>query len=384
MVLENCSLCNNIFLVKIMSLKFEIEKKVGKSRLGRIITKSGVIETPNFMPVGSKGAVKGITTQLLKEAGAQIILCNTFHLHLRPGEKTIEKLGGLHQFTGWDGPILTDSGGFQAFSLSPLKKITEEGIQFASPIDGQRINLTPENAIKIQEILDVDIAMVLDHLPSGNSSKKEQEIAVERTTRWAERCKNALKKEKIALFGIVQGGIFEDLREISASQLINIGFDGYASGGFCVGEDKESFKRVACYTADLLPQDKPRYLMGIGKPQDLVDGVLWGYDLFDCVLPTRNARNGQLFTSSGKITIKRAEYKEDVSPLDLDCRCYTCQNHSKGYLNHLFRVNDPTYVLLVTIHNITFYLELMKKLRRAIEEGNIENIVKKIKEHYSD
>lgn len=367
-----------------MSLKFEIEKKVGKSRLGKIITNRGVIETPNFMPVGSKGAVKGITVPLLKEAGAQIILCNTFHLHLRPGEKTIEKLGGLHQFTGWNGPILTDSGGFQAFSLSPLKKITEEGIQFASPIDGKRINLTPENAIKIQENLDVDIAMVLDHLPSGKSSKKEQEIAINRTTRWAERCKNAHTKESLSLFGIVQGGIFEDLREISASQLVKIGFDGYAAGGFCVGEDKEGFKRVACFTSNLLPQDKPKYLMGVGKPQDLVDGVLWGYDLFDCVLPTRNARNGQLFTSKGKITIKRAEYKEDISPLDLECSCYTCKNHSRGYLNHLFRVNDPTYVLLATIHNITFYLKLMEKMRKAIKEENIEEFGKKIKEYYSD
>lgn len=367
-----------------MALRFEVEKKFGKSRLGRMITQRGVVETPNFMPVGSKGAVKGISVPLLKEAGAQIILCNTFHLHLRPGEKTIEKLGGLHKFSGWEGPILTDSGGFQAFSLAPLKKITEEGIKFASPIDGQRINLTPEFAIKIQEDLDVDIAMVLDHLPSGQSSKKEMEIAVKRTTRWAERCKNALQKENISLFGIVQGGIFEDLREISAIELKEIGFDGYAAGGFCVGEDKEGFRRVANYTADLLPEEKPRYLMGIGKPQDLVEGVLWGYDLFDCVLPTRNARNGQLFTSKGKITIKRAEFKEDPSPLDSECNCYTCKNLSKGYLNHLFRVNDPTYVLLATIHNITFYLNLMKQLREAIKTETLEEISKKIKENYPE
>ncbi|NMC00716.1 MAG: tRNA guanosine(34) transglycosylase Tgt [Thermoanaerobaculaceae bacterium] len=367
-----------------MALKFEIEKRFEKSRLGKIITSRGVVETPNFMPVGSKGAVKGISVPLLKEAGAQIILCNTFHLYLRPSSKTIEKLGGLHKFSGWDGPILTDSGGFQAFSLAPLKKITEEGIKFSSPTDGQKINLTPELAITIQEELDVDIAMVLDHLPSGKSTKKEQEIAVKRTTRWAERCKKALKNSNISLFGIVQGGIFEDLREISATELREIGFDGYAAGGFCVGEDKEGFKRVAQYTAKLLPEDKPRYLMGIGKPQDLVDGVLWGYDLFDCVLPTRNARNGQLFTSKGKITIKRAEYKEDSSSLDSECKCYTCRNLTKAYLNHLFRVNDPTYVLLATIHNITFYLNLMKQLREAIKSEKLEEICQKIKDFYPD
>lgn len=336
------------------------------------------------MPVGSKGAVKGLSVPLLEEAGAQIILCNTFHLYLRPSSKTIEKLGGIHNFIGWKKPILTDSGGFQAFSLAPLKKITEEGIRFSSPIDGQKINLTPELAIKIQEELGVDIAMVLDHLSSGTSSKKEQEYAVKRTTRWAERCKKAVSKRDIALFGIVQGGIYEDLREISAKELIEIGFDGYAAGGFCVGEDKDSFKRVASFTADLLPGERPRYLMGIGKPQDLVEGVLWGYDLFDCVLPTRNARNGQLFTSKGKITIKQAKFKEDGSSLDSECQCYTCQNLSKGYLNHLFRVNDPTYVLLATIHNITFYLNLMKKLRNAINAGDIEEFYLKIKETYKD
>jgi len=367
-----------------LALSFEILKKLGKSRTGKIVTKRGVIETPNFMPVGSKGAVKGISVPLLEEAGAQIILCNTFHLYLRPSSKTIEKLGGIHKFIGWEKPILTDSGGFQAFSLAPLKKITEEGIKFSSPIDGQKINLTPELAIKIQEELGVDIAMVLDHLSPGNSSKKEQEYAVKRTTRWALRCKKALKNKDISIFGIVQGGVFENLRELSAKELIDIGFDGYAAGGFCVGEEKESFRKTASFTAELLPEDKPKYLMGVGKPLDLVEGVLWGYDLFDCVLPTRNARNGQLFTSKGKITIKRAEFKEDFSSLDDQCNCYTCKNLSKGYLNHLFRVKDPTYIILATIHNITFYLNLMKEIRNAIQNGTLEDIYMKIKENYQE
>jgi queuine tRNA-ribosyltransferase len=367
-----------------LALEFNLFKKAGRGRVGIIKTNRGIVETPNFMPVGSKGAVKGLNVPLLKEANAQIILLNTLHLYLRPSSKRIEKLGGLHKFIGWDGPILTDSGGFQAFSLSPLKKITEDGIKFSSPIDGQKVNLTPELSIEIQEELGVDIAMVLDHLSPGTATEKEQEFAVNQTTKWARRCKNSLKNNKMSLFGIVQGGTFKRLREMSARELIKLDFDGYAAGGFCVGEDKENFKEVASLTANLLPEEKPRYLMGVGKPQDLVDASMWGYDLFDCVLPTRNARNGQLFTSKGKITIKRAEFIEDDSPLDEKCECYTCKNLEKAYLNHLFRINDPTYILLSTIHNITFYLNLMKRIRKAIDSETLDDLSKEIKEVYKD
>ncbi len=367
-----------------MSLRFNVHQRSGKARLGKLELKRGSIDTPNFMPVGSKGAVKGLNTPLLKEAGAQIILANTLHLYLRPGSQRIEKLGGLHKFMGWEGPILTDSGGFQAFSLAPLKKITEEGIKFSSPIDGAKVNLTPELAIQIQEELGVDIAMVLDQLVAGDAPEKDHKHAVERTTRWAERCLNSQKRKGMHEFAIVQGGIFEELRELSASQLKELNFPGYAAGGFCVGENKKAFRKIASYTADLLPEEKPRYLMGVGKPLDLVEAVSWGYDLFDCVLPTRNARNGQLFTSKGKITIKRAEFMEDDSPLDAECPCHTCRSVPKAYLNHLFRVNDPTYVLMATIHNITFYLELMKKLRAAVADGTLEDIYNKMKEYYPD
>lgn len=367
-----------------MSIGFELKKKTPLGRVGLIKSAKGDINTPNFMPVGSKGAVKGLNTPLLRDAQVEIILLNTFHLYLRPTSEIIEKLGGLHKFIGWDGPILTDSGGFQAFSLAPLKKITEEGIKFASPIDGKRINLTPELSIKIQEELGVDIAMVLDHLAPGKATKKEHEIAVKRTTKWAIRCKNALKNNDISLFGIVQGGIYEDLREISAKEIVEIGFDGYAAGGFCVGENKDDFRRVASFTANLLPENKVRYLMGVGKPQDLVEGALWGYDLFDCVLPTRNARNGQLFTSKGKINIKKAQFIEDPSPLDENCNCYVCKNLEKAYLNHLFRINDPTYTLLASIHNITFYISLMKRIREAIINDTLLNLYEEIKSAYGD
>jgi queuine tRNA-ribosyltransferase len=367
-----------------LPLKFSVFQKSGKARLGKIETAHGVIETPNFMPVGSKGAVKGLNTPLLQEAGAQIILLNTLHLYLRPGSERIQKLGGLHKFMGWNGPILTDSGGFQAFSLAPLKKITEEGIKFSSPIDGAKVNLTPELAIQIQEELGVDIAMVLDQLVAGDAPEKDHKNAVERTTRWAERCQKTQKNREMPQFAIVQGGIYEELRELSASQLKDLDFPGYAAGGFCVGENKNAFRRIASFTAGLLPEEKPRYLMGVGKPLDLVEAVSWGYDLFDCVLPTRNARNGQLFTSKGKISIKRAEYMDDDSPLDPECMCHTCQSVPKAYLNHMFRVNDPTYVLMATIHNITFYLHLMKRLRAAIASNSLDDIYSEFREANKD
>ncbi len=364
--------------------EWSIQAEESAARAGEFHTPHGVIETPVFAPVGTQATVKAITPAQLNELGATLILSNTYHLFLRPGDELVAQMGGLHQFMQWHKPMLTDSGGFQAFSLAPLKKITEEGIKFSSPIDGAKVNLTPELAIQIQEELGVDIAMVLDQLVAGDAPEKDHKHAVERTTRWAERCLNSQKRKGMNQFAIVQGGIFEELRALSASQLKALDFPGYAAGGFCVGENKKAFRKIASYTADLLPHEKPRYLMGVGKPLDLVEAVSWGYDLFDCVLPTRNARNGQLFTSKGKITIKRAEFMEDETPLDPECPCHTCRSVPKAYLNHLFRVNDPTYVLMATIHNITFYLDLMKKLRSAVAEGTLEDIYNKMKEFYPD
>lgn len=367
-----------------MSLRFNILKTYGNARVGLIETKSGRVNTPNFMPVGSKGSVKGLTVSHLLEANVEILLCNTFHLFLRPTSKIIEKLGGIHRFMGFYGPILTDSGGYQAFSLSQLKKVTEEGIIFRSPVDGQKVLLTPELSIRTQEELGVDIAMVLDDLSPFMASKKEHELSVQRTARWAKRCKDAKRREEMAIFGIVQGGIYEDLREISAQSLIELDFEGYAAGGFCVGEEKSLFYKIASQCANLLPHNKVRYLMGVGKPNDIIEAVLWGYDLFDCVIPTRNARNGQLFTFKGKINIKKSEFKDDESPIEESCQCYTCKNYMRAYLNHLYRVNDPTYTVLSTIHNINFFMKLMKKIREAILTETILELKKEIEEYYRD
>lgn len=355
-------------------VRFEVVREgPAGGRTGLLHTPHGTVETPAFMPVGTRASVKGLPPFLLEEAGARIVLCNTFHLALRPGSALIREVGGLHRFMGWRGPILTDSGGFQVFSLASLRQVTEEGIAFRSPVDGSPLFLGPERAVAIQEELGVDIAMVLDVLVPGGASWEETEAAVSRTARWAARCREAAAPST-ALFGIVQGGAYRDLRERSARDLRALDFPGYAAGGFSVGEKKEAFREVAAFTAGLLPEDRPRYLMGVGTPLDLVEAVSWGYDLFDCVLPTRNARNGSLFTSRGVVAIKNAEHVRDERPLDPECPCWACRNVSRAYLNHLFRSGDPTGLVLHTLHNVTFYLRLMDRIRKGVETGGLEGL----------
>lgn len=347
-------------------------------RLGELQTPHGRVRTPAFMPVGTRASVKGMPPFLLREAGADIVLCNTFHLALRPGSRLIEELGGIHRFMGWDGPVLTDSGGFQVFSLASLRQVTEEGIAFRSPVDGAEVFLSPERAMAIQEELGVDVAMALDVLVKGTAGEEETEAAVDRTTRWARRCREAQRRSGTALFGIVQGGPYPRLRERSAKELVDLDFPGYAAGGFSVGEKKETFREVAALTAGLLPADRPRYLMGVGTPQDLVEAASWGYDLFDCVLPTRNARNGSLFTSEGTISIKNAAFARSPEPLDPKCSCWGCRTVSRAYLNHLYRANDPTGLVLNTLHNLTYYLGLMARIREAVAEGSLESLLREI------
>ena len=348
-------------------------------RLGEIRTPHGRVRTPAFMPVGTRASVKGMPSFLLREAGADIVLCNTLHLALRPGSRLIEELGGIHRFMGWDGPVLTDSGGFQAFSLASHRQITEEGIAFRSPVDGAEVFLSPERAVALQEELGVDVAMALDVLVKGTAEEDETEAAVDRTTRWARRCRKAQKRPETSLFGIVQGGPYRHLRERSARDLVELDLPGYAAGGFSVGEKKETFRQVAAYTATLLPKDRPRYLMGVGTPLDLVEAISWGYDLFDCVLPTRNARNGSLFTSEGTVSIKNAGFARSPEPLDPKCPCWGCRHVSRAYLNHLYRANDPTGLVLNTLHNLTYYLGLMENTRNAIKENGLKDWVQEIR-----
>ena len=367
-----------------INFKIKLEYSKSCARLGEIETPHGSVSTPAFMPVGSKAAVKGIIPPMLKEAGTEMVLVNTFHLALRPGAQVVKGVGGIQKFMGWEGPVLSDSGGFQAFSLSRLRKTGEEGIDFRSPVDGSPIFLSPERAVEIQSDLGVDIAMVLDELVGANSERHEVERALERTNRWAARCKEAAKKTGTTLFGIVQGGPFDDLRKRSAEAIANLDFDGNAAGGFSVGEPKDVFRRVAGATASSLPANRPRYLMGMGTPLDLVDAISWGYDLFDCVLPTRNARNGSLFTSLGRVAIKNAGFKDDQLPLDPDCPCWGCRNVSRAYLNHLFRCNDPTAVVLNTLHNLTYYQRLMSDVRISIAESSLEDLRGRIAAIYPD
>jgi queuine tRNA-ribosyltransferase len=368
-----------------MGLTFEVIARLpGGGRMGVLKTPHGEVATPAFMPVGTRASVKGLPPFLLREASAAIVLCNTFHLALRPGSALVRQLGGLHRFMGWDGPILTDSGGFQVFSLKGFRKVTEEGIAFRSPVDGEEVFLSPERAVAIQEELGVDIAMALDELVGGHATFAQVEAATERTTRWARRCKAAQARPETALFGIVQGYTYEELRDRSARGLIELDLPGYAAGGFSVGEEKAVFRRVAAFTARLLPESKPRYLMGVGTPLDLVDAASWGYDLFDCVLPTRNARNGSLFTSRGAVSIKNSEFVRDADPLDPECACWGCRNVAKSYLNHLYRANDPTGLVLNTLHNVTFYLSLMERIRGAIREGTLEDLRKKLAAAYPE
>ena len=341
----------------------------GKARAGKIETPRGSIHTPIFMPVGTLGTVKAMTPEELKNIGAEIILGNTYHLHLRPSDSLISKLGGLHRFMNWDRPILTDSGGFQVFSLAKLHKRSEEGVRFQSHLDGSSFWLTPEISISIQENLGSDIMMVFDECPEMPASHKKLQESLELTTRWARRCKEVRKTDQ-ALFGIVQGGGELDLRRQSLEQMTEIGFDGYALGGLSVGESKEEMYYVLDHVAHEMPAVTPRYLMGVGEPEDLLAGIEAGIDMFDCVMPTRNARNGNLFTSEGKVTIKQAKYREDERPLDPNCNCSTCQHYSRAYLRHLYQCNEILAMRLNTLHNLHFYLQLMRDSRDAILAGN--------------
>jgi len=352
-------------------VRFDVLKKEAKTgaRLGKITVSHGEINTPIFAPVGTAGIVKTLSKEDLASVGAEMILCNTYHLFLRPGHELIKRMGGLHKFISWDKPILTDSGGFQVFSLGELRKITEEGVIFQSHLDGgQKHFITPETAIEIQEALGADIIMTFDECIPYPSTYDYTKTSMEMTTRWARRCKETHKKERQSLFGIVQGGFFQDLRKISANDIVNIGFDGYAIGGLSVGETKLQMYETIDTVMPYLPEDKPRYIMGVGTPEDLIEGVMRGADIFDCVMPTRHARNGSLFTSEGIINIKNAPYTEDPEPLDKNCGCYTCRNYSRAYLRHLFMAKEMSVLRFNTIHNLYYYLNLMKNVREAIKE----------------
>ncbi len=340
------------------------------ARVGRLHLTHGVIDTPAFMPVGTAGTVKSLTPVDLKTAGAQIVLANTYHLWVRPGHGIIQKLGGLHRFMDWDGPILTDSGGYQAFSLKEMRTVSEAGVRFRSPIDGEWRLLTPEVAVEVQEALGVDVAMALDECIEWPADRARVVASTERTTRWLERCLAARRSaDTTALFGIVQGGFHADLRVAHAQQLAAMNLDGYAVGGLSVGEPREALFETVRSTTPQLPVDRVRYLMGVGYPHDLVDGVLAGIDLFDCVLPTRSARFGSAFTSGGRVTIKHARYRDDPRPLDESCPCYTCARFSRAYLRHLFTSNEILAPRLLTLHNVTFYQRLLTRIRGAVREG---------------
>jgi len=327
------------------------------------------------MPVGTVGAVKSLTPEDLKTIGASIILGNTYHLYLRPGMEVIEAFGGLHKFIGWDRPLLTDSGGFQIFSLGQLNKLDETGAHFQSHLDGSKIVLTPELAVKIQETIGSDIHMVLDECTPYPATRQQAETSMQRSMRWAARCRRAKTRPELCQFGIVQGGVYPDLRQASARALMDIGFEGYAIGGLSVGETKHEMADMTAASTEVLPKDKPRYLMGVGTPLDLVEGVNLGVDMFDCVMPTRNGRNGSLFTSEGRVNIKNQRYRFDAGPLDPACRCYTCQTFSRAYLRHLFIAGELTCLRLFTIHNLTYYLDLMARVRTAIEADNFASLL---------
>jgi queuine tRNA-ribosyltransferase len=350
-------------------MKFSVSHRDGAARRGRLELAHGAVETPVFMPVGTYGTVKAMSPVELEGLGAQIILGNTFHLWLRPGTEVMEKHGGLHGFMGWKGPILTDSGGFQVFSLET--KISEEGVRFASPINGDKLLLTPEESMRIQKSLNSDVVMVFDECTPYPATEQQAQKSMELSMRWAERSRRAHEGNSNALFGIVQGSVYENLREKSLAALQNIQFDGYAIGGLAVGETKEERSRILAHTAPQLPADRPRYLMGMGTPEDLIEAVLAGVDMFDCVLPTRNARNGWLYTRSGDVKIRNAQHRDDPLPLDPACACYCCRNFSRAYLHHLQRANEILGARLNTIHNLHYYLSLMQELRGAIEVGGL-------------
>ena len=356
-------------------MRFSLIKQDGAARRGTVHLAHGEVQTPAFMPVGTYGSVKAMDPDEIREIGAHILLGNTFHLWLRPGLDVIAAHGGLHQFMGWDGPILTDSGGFQVWSLGELRKISEEGVKFRSPINGDSCFLTPEESMRIQKVLNSDIVMIFDECTPYPASHDEARDSMQLSLRWARRSKEAHMGNPNALFGIIQGGMYEDLRDESLAGLVGIGFDGYAIGGLSVGEPKEDMLRILAHTAPKLPADKPRYLMGVGTPEDLVAAVSRGVDMFDCVMPTRNARNGWLFTRHGDIKLKNAKYKMDTGPLDPDCQCYTCRHFSRAYLHHLHRLGEILGARLNTIHNLHYYQELMAGMRLAIEQDRFDTFV---------
>ena len=351
-------------------MKYELLATDGAARRGTLTTAHGTIETPAFMPVGTYGAVKAMSPAEVQGTGAHIVLGNTFHLWLRPGLDVIRAHGGLHRFMGWDGPILTDSGGFQVFSLGELRRITEDGVTFQSPVNGDRCFLSPEVSMDIQRVLNSDIVMVFDECTPHPATYEQARDSMRLSLRWAERSKQAHGDNPNALFGIVQGGMYESLRDESLAGLLDIGFDGYAIGGLSVGEPKPDMLRILRHTAPQLPADRPRYLMGVGTPSDIVAAVAAGVDMFDCVLPTRNARNGWLYTSEGVVKLRNARYRDDLGPLDPACNCYTCTHFTRAYLHHLQRVNEITGSRLNTLHNLHFYQRMMRDLRAAIEVGN--------------
>ncbi|MGQ0524263.1 MAG: tRNA guanosine(34) transglycosylase Tgt [Betaproteobacteria bacterium] len=356
----------------------------GRARRGRLKLAHGVVDTPAFMPVGTYGAVKALSPEDLAGVGAQIVLGNTFHLWLRPGVDVIRAHGGLHRFMGWPGPILTDSGGFQVWSLGPLRTISEEGVRFQSPVNGDPCFLTPEDSMRIQAALASDVVMVFDECTPYPATLEQARDSMQLSLRWAERSKRAHEGNPNALFGIVQGGMFETLRDASLNALSAMGFEGYAIGGLSVGETKAEMERILAYTAPRLPEEKPRYLMGVGTPRDIVNAVASGIDMFDCVLPTRNARNGWLYTRRGVIKLRNARYRDDLEPPDPHCGCYTCRHFTRAYLHHLQRVNEMLGSRLNTLHNLHYYQDVMRGLREAIEAGRLGQYVAALSEEESD
>lgn len=356
-------------------MRFELDGNDQQARRGRLVFPRGVVETPAFMPVGTYGTVKGMLPRDIEAIGAEIILGNTFHLMLRPGTEVVREHGDLHDFIGWDKPILTDSGGFQVFSLGAMRKISEQGVEFQSPVDGSKVSLNPEKAIQIQRDLGSDVVMIFDECTPYPATVKEASESMELSLRWAKRSKIAHADNPAALFGIVQGGMYPDLRKRSLEQLQEMGFDGFAIGGLSVGEPKEDMLKVLNELTPQMPEDKPRYLMGVGKPQDIVEAVCRGIDMFDCVMPTRNARNSHIFTSTGVLKLRNAKHRHSTMPLDDKCDCYTCQNFSRAYLHHLDKCKEILGSQLNTIHNLRFYQRLMSDLRAAIARGELDDFV---------
>jgi len=363
---------------------YKLITKDGLARRGEVTTAHGKFQTPAFMPVGTYGAVKSISPSTLEDLEAEIILSNTYHLMERPGVETIKLHGGLHNFMGWEGPILTDSGGYQVFSLSKKRKIQEEGVEFSSPLNGDKRYLTPESCMQLQLDYGVDIAMVLDECTPYPVEEATAKKSMQLSLRWAKRCRSSFSSNRASLFGIIQGGVFNNLREESLAELIEIGFEGYAIGGLSVGEPKEEMDKVVDHIAPRMPEDKPRYLMGVGTPLDIVKAVQLGVDMFDCVIPTRHARNGYLYTSKGIVKIRNSENKNNLEPLDENCSCYTCNKFSRSYLHHLDKTKEMLGSTLQTIHNLHYYLSLMRNLRLSIETGTLQTFIKQFEDTWNN